>query len=283
MKKLPILATTRTVYELTFQHAGYAVRISWHWLLLIVVASLPLLSFMTTNDENAHSFFAVVLILLWAILLMAGWSSIAVLWHRRLLRHGEPKGLPIRLDACTAQYLRRFINIGVVLFVLAILARILARIIGGDQITLASLANQGIFDLVGLAKKDFVWFLISLLVSAAIVIVSLRLSVALPALALGDAKTTLDRAWNATAGNALRLLVIAILISLPVLIIDGLILRVEDVLLLETGSYAKALFYILLWTVVRPVPLLLGVSLLSVAYAELIEKRSIGSMAHANV
>lgn len=173
-------------------------------------------------------------------------------------------------------------KIGVVLFALAVPVRILAWIIGGDQITLTSLADQRIFDFVGLAKKDFVWFFISLLVSAAIVIVSLRLSVALPAVALGDVKTTLSQAWDATAGNGLRLLAIAILISLPVLIIDGLILRVEDGLLFETGSHASLLLYSLLWTVVRSVPLLLGVSLLSVAYAELIEKRSIGSMAHAN-
>lgn len=282
MKKLPILATTRIVYELTFQHSGYAVKISWHWLLLIVVALQPFLFFMTTIDENKLTFFTLILLLPWLILLMAGWSSIAVLWHRCLLRHEEAEGLSIRLDACTAQYFKRFINIMTVLFVLAILVRILARIIGGDEITLAGLADQRIFDLVGLAKKDLLWFLISLSVSAAILIISLRLSVALPAVALADTKTTVSRAWDATAGNGIRLLAIAILTSLPLLIVDGLLIWAEPGLVFEGASQTSLSLYTLLWMAARFVPLLLGVSLLSIVYAELIEKRSIGSMAHAS-
>ena len=109
-------------------------------------------------------------------------------------------------------------------------------------------------------------------------IILLRLSVALPAVALDESKTGLGEAWSATKSNGIRLLVISITTAIPFTAALELIefagrsvppaggLIVLHLVLLKPLSLAIELLSVLV-----------AVTLLSLAYAFLIENREAGT------
>lgn len=269
--KLPIIATVNAVYKLTWHNVTYAIRISWLWCVLIISLSQFIFPYLVIEDEGTK--FGRLewgLLALWLIVYAAGWSSIAVLWHRRLLRDEAPGGVPIRLDAFAWRYLLRFIFIFCLVGILASLVEALS----GDRFAIVNSIRGSVSGLAELAFENPLWFLISLLISAAMIMMSLRLSVALPAAAVGDVTNGPAAAWDATAGNSFRLLMIAILVALPLLAVDSLVSRLEAPLT-SSGEPLSELLHIVISQVLSLFPLLLGVTLLSLVYAILIEKRAI--------
>lgn len=210
------------------------------------------------------------LVALWLIAYTASWSSIAVLWHRCLLRDEATGGVPIRLDAFAWRYLRRFIFILLLVSVLTVLVETFS----GDRLEIFNSLRHSASGFADMSSGSPIWLLISLLMSAVMIIVSLRLSVALPAAAVGDENSGPAAAWDATAGNSFRLLVIAILAALPLLAVDNLVFRLEEPLTSD-GKQLGELLHMVMFQVVSLLPLLLGVTLLSIVYAKLVEKRSI--------
>lgn len=271
--KLPIFATVNAVYKLTWHHVAYAIRISWHWCLLIIVLSRFILPYMVIEDGDPKlGGLEWGLLALWLAVYAAGWSSIAVLWHRRLLRDEAARGAPVRLDAFAWRYLLRFIFI---VFSVGILTS-LVETLSGDRFEIVNSLRGSVSELAELASRNPLLFLISLLISAAMIIISLRLSVALPAAAVGDVTNGPAVAWDATAGNGFRLLVIAMLVALPLLAVDSLVLQLEEPLT-SSGELPGELLLLVISQVFSFLPLLLGVTLLSIIYATLIEKREISS------
>ena len=271
VKKLPVLATAIDIYRLTLDHFAYAIRIAWPWVTLMVILDQPLMPILAVaGDSKVLSGWQVLSAISWLIAAMAGWCSIAVLWHRRLLRNEAFGGVPVQLNARAGSYLLRVIYISVVVAIPAILI----DLVTGQRLLVATTLDFDVYTMIEATSRELPLLIGSLLVSAALIVVSLRLGVALPAAALNVTKISPSDAWSATAGNSGRILVIAFLASIPVLAVNFLLSWAEHSFLRVDANLSLLMFSVL-WNVVRFGPIMLGVTLLSIIYAVLIEQRNI--------
>ena len=254
-RTLPILVTAIAVYKTIGSHLTYMVRISWPWyvmLVLVFAASFPL------ANASEPVLGVVVGLVLIAISLVA-WSVIAVLWHRRLLRGEEFGVVQVRLNRRTWLYFLRFVAICLIVIAPMIVAFI--------PILLMDLSSIR-FSVVDVA------FLVSLPIT---IIVSLRLSLALPAVALDEVQFAFGDAWRATRGNSIRLLVISIITAIPFMMLNVLISASGLILPAEESAFTLPLLLGSLHLAIDLASVLTGVTLLSLVYAYLVEHRAAGT------
>lgn len=270
-KKLPILVTTKDLFVFLIENWRYAVRISWPWLALLVLVSLPatvatISTFgpdLTPDPERMAQQISrtqIASYIVGVFVAMAGWSSIAVLWHRRVLLGEDRSGWPISLGRHAGKYLLRFIFI---LLVVLVPSMLIAAV--SDQ-KIQATAGGLIYMMMASGELNLILILASIVLSIILAIVSLRLSVSLPAAALGVKSIKPLVSWHATSGNSFRLLAIAILAGAPAFALNWLIFS----LTVKTGWTQSSVGIVMLSVVSQAVNfifVILGVTLLSLAYA----------------
>ena len=271
IKKLPILVTTKDVFIYLVDNWRYAVRISWPWLILMVLAYLPATA-MTVSTTSPGvvpdpetvaqqiSGMEIASYIVGLLVAMAGWSSIAVLWHRHVLLGENLSGWPINLGRQARKYLGRFIFIALLVLVPSSLITFLS-----DQKIQANIGGV-IYMMIASVEFDWIAILAGIALSIVFAIISLRLSVSLPAAALGVKSVKPMVSWHATSGNSMRLLAIAVLVGTPAFVVNWLVYLL--IMKAGLGQFGVGILaFSALSQVVNFVFVILGVTLLSLAYA----------------
>jgi hypothetical protein len=232
LRKLAVWRTVQSCYATVFQNLGQVVRICWLWLLIMVpvyaaahwfvsyVLALPGLS---TVPQWVHVGVAELL----PVVELPFLASIAVAWHRLVLRH-ERVSAPVylRLDAFVWRYV--LYSLGFLAVIVAPVLCAMALIEPLDQLDPETLLLQALASRTAPTADPAVSVMtpvyaiiiaavVGLALTMAIAIFLLpRLSIVLPTLALGE-RLSMWAAWRVTRGNALRLASANCLCMLPAL------------------------------------------------------------------
>lgn len=194
----------------------------------------------------------IALLLAFGLLGVLGYALMAILWHRHVLLSEDERSRSLFPDSqIFFRYLGRAILVGFM------------QILAGIPITLA-MALMGTF-LIPLGGA-FATLLIGVLGGLAFLWVALRLSVVLPAAAMGD-YMHLRESWETTAPFNSEIWNIAILLAglnMAVFVFTGLILP-------ETGTVA-----LIGQTIVYILEGLVFISVLTTLYGHLVQGRSLG-------
>jgi hypothetical protein len=177
----------------------YAFRISWPWYVVVIpltIAVSLVLSAAAGGDLAQNQGLAFLNNMISGLLLGFAFASIAVNWHRYILLDEVPDGRGIfRLDDKVWRY---FGNI-ILIFLILVVAGFLVGIPLGIVAALTSLAASPLFPLL--------LFIIIVPVAGTI---ALRLSVKLPAIALGRTDFSLKNAFAVTRDSNLPIFLIAL-------------------------------------------------------------------------
>jgi hypothetical protein len=206
LPKLPVGQTIKLSYASYLQGFGDILRISWVWLL--ICAMLPVLAnwvrqswTLGMRGNNALTYSTALIVVLAGV-------SIAIAWHRRIIL-GEQRGSSCR-NIITTEFWR---YVGLVLPF---------GLMGAAPNVAMGLATESIA-VEGLRLTQ--WQIIAMAMASGILhgvafAIILRLSLVLPARAIGDRTVSFRKAWSSTRGNTWRMLAAsAACIVLPVLLL----------------------------------------------------------------
>ncbi|MGE3875188.1 MAG: hypothetical protein AB7F74_19715 [Parvibaculaceae bacterium] len=184
----------------------HAFRVSWPWLLILVLLGAVVVTIVASagDDVSVAGFSA---ILIWILAAMLAGAAIAVHWHRYILLDEVARlGDVLRLDNKTWRYFGNIV--------------LIALIVGGIQ----TIVMYPIRAVIG-GNENVVESVISLILALVCGVISYRLGVKLPAIALDRQDFRFSRAWEATRGNDLKLFfVFLIQLVVTLLIVVGLYL-----------------------------------------------------------
>jgi hypothetical protein len=185
------------------------------------------------------------------LIMLPAFASMAVPWHRLLLRDEHPRVVAyLRLDCTVAAYA------GIAL--------------AGNMVMLAPNYVGAAFRFAGDATQDGAAALVASvehLASVVIMFILARLSLVLPAMALGRRDVTLRAAWTASTGNSLRMSGAYVLCFLPLFVIrNGTLTFLSH----NDDHVAATLALITMNLLVFPVSMI-GVGMLSLAYRHFFE------------
>jgi hypothetical protein len=210
--KLPLGRTIRLAYATYFQHFIDALRTSWLWLVVVGAltgfASWQQWSWMATllaraprgmpprtSTLTAQPIESVLLMNLSQVLVLFAGVSIAVTWHRLIIL-GEQPGFSASNVA--SKNLWRYIGVG--LAIILVMALPLALIVVP---MIYFIPKPG-------GTPPPTWFFalipVFMVLYCAGMAVLLRLSLLLPARAIGDLDLTFKQTWNRSRGNTWRML-----------------------------------------------------------------------------
>lgn len=219
--KLPFWGTVGLSYSTYFRNFMEALRASWLWLILVAALTSAVswsqwsrMADMTTNmkagfrPQLASPIELTILVGIDNVFLLLAGVSIAIAWHRLMIL-GEHPGLSG--GNITSRTLWHYIATAIALALMTFLP-IAAILFPGVLLTFAAIQAKSAFFLV---------VPIVLAAYAAGFFVAMRLTLLLPARAVGNTSLTFKQAWNRTRGNVWRLLggILATAIP-PILIIQ---------------------------------------------------------------
>jgi hypothetical protein len=213
-RKLPVWQTVGACYATVARNLGQLVRISWLWLLIMlpVYAAQHLLDREVSEREGVAGALidvaALVAMLAAIVIELLFLASIAVAWHRLILRQQRVTAPAyLRLDRTVWLYL--IYSLLLTLLVLVPVAVSLALI------GLSEVAARVVGDLVVSLGLSLLGGSVVLLGSILLLLLVVpRLSLVLPAVAL-EQELSLREAWRASRTNALRLALATGLCMLP--------------------------------------------------------------------
>jgi hypothetical protein len=250
--KLPFWRTVGACYAIVFRNFGQLLRIGWLWLLIMlpVYAAAEWLASRWQGNQIGDF----LLSMLPSVLEVPALASIAVAWHRLVLRQERVQGaVYLRLDRLVwwyAMILLIFIVVTVGPFLCGMVAVLPEN--PSNPSTLLSVA------------QIFAGIAVGLAIGA---LVLPRLSLVLPAGALGE-RLTLGEAWHATRGNTWRLAWASLLCSLPPLIPAAVLLWY-----VEGSTPAVSMIGRTVYSLAYVLFVAIAVTLLSVAYRHFVERR----------
>ena len=288
--KIRTLRALKETHVLLFAHVRMLARLLWPWLVGLAVIFFVVSWFhfpdYVKHFETVHSSFFVYGSIRQFLLLSCG-AVIAVTWHRFLLLDEMPIGF--FSTTLAREYILYFL-IGILIFLIMLLPLLLGwgaatyfdvnDSLGGDVTVVASQGEaQTSLDVV----EDFelndafaCLFCVGLLVLVLVVVfapvaclllfVPVRLSLALPAIAIGRTQTLLRSSWNMTKRNFLRLLWGLTLTAWPLFLYYGVYLTISS------GMQANRLLFATGETLEILVDLatgIIGVIFLSIVYRDL--------------
>jgi hypothetical protein len=225
--KLPFWDAVSLAYSTYFRHFTDALRASWLWLIVVAVltgvASWQQWSWMSAFMTNLKPGvpprmpsqpleLAILLNVDYILLLLAG-VSIAVAWHRLMILDERPG---MSGSNIATKNLWRYIVVGLALFLIMFLPATAAMLPTFYFLQPAP----------GPAPPPPGFFLMILLifgVYAVGIAVALRLTLLLPAQAIGDASLTFRQTWNRTRGNIWRLFWGIVVTTIPPLLIAQIV------------------------------------------------------------
>ena len=256
-RQLPAGTCIRHAVNSVRNNIAYAFRISWPWYAVLVPLSFAmfgLAGLFALGTSSMSPFFLAFLVL--ALVSLVAFASIAVNWHRYILLDEMPKGREVfRIDDKTWRYFGNLLLILLILVGACLLVMLPLSI-------LAASTNAAEFSVV----------LIALIILPIAGILSLRLSVKLPAIALGRRDFLLKDAWSSTQANILPLFFIALF---QIVFFLGFVLFM---LLLQytIGTASPALWDIVgtvLQTAVNWIFTIFGITILTSLYGFFVENR----------
>jgi hypothetical protein len=213
MRILPIGTAFGHVMSSTLNNLRFAFQSQWPWMLVwsALLAALMLTMYATLGTTAGLGDDAVqaklrempglaALFAVWIIaLLVVGFvaiASVAVNWHRYVLKDELPAGMArLRVDELVWRYLGN-----------VLLVTLIAGLVSVPVAVVASV----IFSILGNFGAPFILAAVLL----AVLPVFYRLSVKLPAIALGRKDFTLRDAWQATQGNWWQIAGLAVLLTI---------------------------------------------------------------------
>jgi hypothetical protein len=230
LPKLPLGEAISLSYAWFFQKFADVLRISWLWLVLggVLIGAANWMqwsgmaaAFADAAKSQTHLGQPRVtlppghgwLMLIAYLVVMLGTVSIAVAWHRRILLDEQP-GLSGSNIASTALW--HYIGTGIVLGLIFILLMLLIFV--PIALIFGASAQSSTGDRPSGSVIAYIVLIAFALYITALSIV-LRLSVLLPARAVGDSTLTFRQAWNRTRGNTWRMFWGLIACSLPPVIV----------------------------------------------------------------
>lgn len=264
MRKLPVFSAFIHALKSTWHNLPFAFHVSWPWLLLLIPVSiwgeakLPDFDISVATAEqraalNAFLFKTYVS----GFVSMVVYASIAISWHRYILKNEVPHGFArLRFDRTVWRYFGN--SILVILFAtLALLPVVLAL---AGFATMAGLAPQAVVNA----------FIIAAVLVA--IPVTYRMSVKLPAIALDRRDFKFGDAWNATRGNTFQLIglgLMSVFIALVAGILFGL---VQEQVVNLAGDILKWPF-LLIRNLASWVLAIFAITMLTSLYGFFVEKR----------
>lgn len=194
-RQLPAGACVSHAIKSVRNNIGYAFRISWPWYLVLAalnIGTFAVASFALAGGIEVHPGFYVPIAILVALVTILAFASIAVNWHRYILLDRVPVGAELfRLDGLTWRYVG---NVWLIAFIVGIVFMI-------GMLPLVFLG--GLSEVIGVVA-----FIIGLAGFIFVVISTYRLSVKLPAIAIGRRDFALSDAWAATRDNKLPIFLV---------------------------------------------------------------------------
>jgi hypothetical protein len=264
--KLPLWRTIGESFAAWFQNLPELFRIAWIWLLVMAPiiflfmwwqapAMMEMMQNARAGRPDPNPGMTLLTQALNGLILMPILSSIAVAWHRLLLRGEHVSGSYFRLDSVVIGY-------AVLLFVLALFPSVPSYL---GQIYVAMTQRPGAFEIdAGALVVSSLCSIVALVV----LIFACRLFMVLPAKALGR-EISFGEAWAATRKNTWRLFWGYMICLLPLAVIAGgfgFWLMFAQPSRVVTASFWTVLT--LLWAVYGMV----GVGFLSLAYRFFFER-----------
>lgn len=257
-RKLPVGTCIRHAVNSVRNNISYAFRISWPWYAAIAVLSIAtfaLLGVLAAASGLSAMHFGVFFVVAASLVAFA---AIAVNWHRYILLDEVPKGGDIfRLDSKTWRYLG---NLLLIAFILGIISTFTI----GPLVALA----VGLYSYAVIA----VMIIIGLTVFLIMAIFSVRLSVKLPAIALGRRDFTFSHALAATRGNTLQLFLL-ILFQLALTIGASLLFFLLEYATISIHPIFGIIVSLLVQLSINWILTIFGITILTSLYGFFIEQR----------
>jgi hypothetical protein len=262
--KLPFWRTLGEAYGVWFKNLGELIGIAWIWMLIMAPivglfmwwqapAMLELMQHARAGRPDPNPGMSALMQAINSVILLPILSSIAVAWHRLLLRNEHVSGPYLRFDSVVIGY-------AVLFFLIALLFSV-PQYLG--QIYIAATQPPGAIEISPAAMG--VQFICSILAIVALFF-GCRLFMVLPAKAVGR-DISFGTAWAATRRNSWRLFWGYMLSLLPFAVIVG---GVGFWLSLRGGATVATIIWTittLLWALFGMV----GVGFLSLAYRHFFE------------
>ncbi len=267
MRLLPVTAALSHSIDSTFRNIKFAFHASWPWMLVLLpiniagniyVMNLGLGPFDPTKPADPR--FLLVTMLM-ALASMVAFASIAVNWHRYILKNEVPHGAErLRLDGLVARYFGNTLLIGLIVGLVAmagaipisLLFWVLSTASIGSAITVGSVAG-----IVG-----FLW----------VIGLSIRWSLKLVGVAMDRHDLGIADTWSASTGNHWRIVGLYVLVFL-VLIVVGIVFGGFAYVLGRSESVAALSALITFQMAVNWVSTIWNITLLTSLYGFFIEER----------
>lgn len=201
-------------YALVARNFGQLVRISWLWLLIMVPVYAAAHWLASPNwIEMAPRWVKEIAPVMPIVVELPFLASIAVAWHRMVLRH-ERVSAPAYLRLDRQVWLYAMCALGLLVLTIGPLLPIIA----------VGAATQYSYGLQNLDTEIVLAIVLALAVlgQAVGLFVLARLSLVLPALALGE-RFSLSKVWRVTRGSTLRFALATSLCMLPALLLRMLV------------------------------------------------------------
>jgi hypothetical protein len=205
-RKLPVLATVRQAYAATREQAHLLAQIAQRWGVAAAVglAVGALLVAGSPADRGSPGERASLLTGFSALILVLGAYVIVVRWHRLIIRSSTVEETRQGAVGGGVLYFARGTFLTVVGLLVAVTGSLLPITLTRNVVT-------------GDARWYFAVVVTSLAITAALALLA-RLSLILPAGAVGDHSVTLKRSWSLTRGNTPRMLAGSALSSGPAIV-----------------------------------------------------------------
>ena len=215
--KLPLFRTVGQAYALWARNFSDLVRICRLWMLLMVpilalwdwwqaAQAAEILEGIHAGQPLAdpHPVLTWVSLLISKVIMLPALASIAVAWHRLLLRDEHPgPGFYLRLDKTVAGYAILGFLIGLIVTVPSTVGMLIPQTMTGSG-----------------TAAVVIQFLVNVAVIVAIFVVP-RLSLVLPGIALGRDDATLATAWRLSKRNTWRMVWASFFCLAPLIAISG--------------------------------------------------------------
>jgi hypothetical protein len=267
--KLPLFRTVGQAYALWARNFSDLIRICWLWMLLMVpilaiwdwwqaAQAAEILQGIHAGQPFAdpHPVLTWGSVLVSKLIMLPAVASVAVAWHRLLLRDEHPgTGFYLRLDRIVAGY--------------AILAFLIGLII-----TLPSTAIMVLPQIMTAGGGVTAVVIFQLLVNVAMIVAIFivpRLSLVLPGIALGRDDATLATAWRLSKRNTWRMVWASFFCLLPLIAISG---GISSWLLLSSPDRAVVTLVSLVIGLLWIPGGMISVGMLSLAYRHFFEQRA---------
>lgn len=254
-RQLPVGTCLRHAVTSVRNNLGQAFHVSWPWLLILFLLGaigIVVLSYAIGNDNFWAAFLG---FLVWMLVTMLAGAAIAVRWHRYVLLDEVVRTSEILTpDGKTWRYLGNILLIALLMILIQSFVAIPVRFLAG-----------------GTAAGGIVEFVVSLALLIISGVLTYRLSVKLPAIALGRHDFRFAHAWEATRGNSRPLafvFLIQLVVSIAIVVVVYLLMLALMFVHPVLGIIGFAIYFVCFWLLG-----IFGITILTSFYGFFVENR----------